>query len=358
MRGAGSFDPSALQEARRECNMTRAELAKAVGCGIRQISAYENGQVPEPARLRDLAEALKVPALTLMGSSAQQPSLANLRAAAGLTAQQAADALGMSRNTYRRFEHDGLRDQRNDQALIDACAQAFGVDRWDVISALSGRPAATRQRLGRRSLVDLTEAAATPAGDIELRRGDPRLTAIARGLGYPIDAVRPALINELRLIRKAAEQVVSAAAVAAWYGIAEEDDYTLRRHRNTLSRRQNSAWDRLARTLSGLLPQQDWAVLAELFRSSPQAVWVSTDFTSALSRLTQRGLVEPVPAGSIPAGEAETALTGATLHTLTAAGSNFYRYNHDAHRRVYPGVPAVLPRIPRFTAVSGAGTAS
>jgi transcriptional regulator with XRE-family HTH domain len=97
MRGKAPFDPAALESARRavrrpdrdRLGLSVDELAKRAGTSRRQVISYlKDGVVPEPARLRALAEAVEVDVRVLMGVT-DDMNLANLRRCAGLTLKTA-----------------------------------------------------------------------------------------------------------------------------------------------------------------------------------------------------------------------------------------------------------------------------
>jgi transcriptional regulator with XRE-family HTH domain len=99
MRGTVPFDPEALRQAqysvarpdRPTPGLSLTELAELVGTTRHQLSSYLHGRaVPEPPRLKALADAVGVPTSTLTGVADVDATLADLRRHAGLTLKTAA----------------------------------------------------------------------------------------------------------------------------------------------------------------------------------------------------------------------------------------------------------------------------
>jgi transcriptional regulator with XRE-family HTH domain len=130
------FDGGLLRRARlsvRRLDRPRAglsldELAARVGAVRALIIDYEAGRkVPGPARLVALAEAVGVRPEALSGVRAERAQLVDLRCWAGLTAEQAAGALGVSRWAYSNWEQRGVIPQGHDPVVFEsAAATLFG----------------------------------------------------------------------------------------------------------------------------------------------------------------------------------------------------------------------------------------
>ena len=105
-QGATGFDPQRLRTAREAASLTRGALAEAAGVHISSVSEWEAGrQVPRVETVAALARALRIePSALLQPIEGAAPTLERLRAAAGLSQQQAAEAAGMLRNTYSAVE--------------------------------------------------------------------------------------------------------------------------------------------------------------------------------------------------------------------------------------------------------------
>jgi transcriptional regulator with XRE-family HTH domain len=101
-QGATGFDPQRLRAAREAANLTRGALAEAAGVHVSSISEWEAGrQVPRVETVAALARALRIePSALLEPIEGDALTLERLRATAGLSQQQTAEAAGMLRNTY------------------------------------------------------------------------------------------------------------------------------------------------------------------------------------------------------------------------------------------------------------------
>ncbi|WP_344324332.1 helix-turn-helix transcriptional regulator [Kitasatospora putterlickiae] len=203
------FDAEALQRLRAIAlrpdgtgyGMTAAELAAAVGTTKAQILAYEQGrQVPEPPRIRALAEVFEVHPLALAGRPGGEMSLSELRRACGYRASDVVERLSVSPKVYRRFEVYGLTPARR-PTLVFEVAYLLALRSQSVERALRQSPrviervaqvAATLQRVRRHYVVNPEPWTAPHPGDAlvqELARllarspaSVARLTAFVFGL--------------------------------------------------------------------------------------------------------------------------------------------------------------------------------
>ena len=118
---------------RNHTGITQAELAARIGHqGPGAISQWERGQHRvDVSSLTNLAKALKVDPLDLLDPDATV-TLALLRARAGLSQAKAAEAVGISRNSWARIEA-GTRRIWPDE--LDAAARALGVNPARVLAA-------------------------------------------------------------------------------------------------------------------------------------------------------------------------------------------------------------------------------
>jgi transcriptional regulator with XRE-family HTH domain len=105
-QGATGFDPQRLRAAREAANLTRGALAEAAGVHVSSIGEWEAGrQVPRVETVAALARALRIePSALLEPIEGDALTLERLRATAGLSQQQTADAAGLLRNTYSAVE--------------------------------------------------------------------------------------------------------------------------------------------------------------------------------------------------------------------------------------------------------------
>jgi transcriptional regulator with XRE-family HTH domain len=125
------FDGGLLRRSRlsvRRLDRPRAglsidELAARVGAVRALIIDYEAGRkVPGPARLVALAEAVGVRPEALSGVAVERALLVDLRCWAGLTAEQAAGALRVSRWAYSKWEQQAAIPRGHDRVAFERAA--------------------------------------------------------------------------------------------------------------------------------------------------------------------------------------------------------------------------------------------
>lgn len=110
-----------VAELREAAGLSQGRLAELLGVRSRtQVWEWERGeQQPQPRVFARLAAVLEVDPLALLDVDAEDPPLAGLRLAAGLSLQELATASGLSYSTLRRLESGGTvtTDPRAPQAL-------------------------------------------------------------------------------------------------------------------------------------------------------------------------------------------------------------------------------------------------
>lgn len=116
-----------MAAARTTAGLTQQQLAQVVGTTQTRVSDWERGVMdPRPALMVELAAAVGIDALELLGADPAQPVLEDLRLAAGLTQQALAAAAGISLSRYRRIELGAIR--RDPPAeVIDRLARSLAV---------------------------------------------------------------------------------------------------------------------------------------------------------------------------------------------------------------------------------------
>lgn len=130
-------DPSALRLARENAGLTQHQLARLVGvAGGERISRWELGaSEPRPDLLVRLARALRTPPMVLLDIDPGSPDLRALRYAAGLSADQVAERVHVTKDTYLRWEA-GRWARPLAARNIDSLAQALGAGTAAVRAAL------------------------------------------------------------------------------------------------------------------------------------------------------------------------------------------------------------------------------
>ncbi|MEU9646493.1 helix-turn-helix transcriptional regulator [Streptomyces sp. NPDC048188] len=211
-RGLTHFSPTELRSHRTNAyamphrsSMTAEQLAHAVGATKAQVLAYENGHtVPDPVRVRALAQALQIPPWMLMDRDALQDwALADHRRAAGLRAQDVVERLGISPKNYRRFENEGIVPSRRPQ-FVDEVASALGIPRESVERAIDRTPAVRRRQARAFDLVVAMADRYVPSPGA-WRGPDPDdkdLIELAASYGRPVQRIRRVLTHELGELRQ------------------------------------------------------------------------------------------------------------------------------------------------------------
>lgn len=157
-QGAAEFDPGRLRAARMAAKLTQTALAAAADVHPNEVGYWEAGtRVPQVETVAALARALGVsPADLLEPSIGGRPTLRQLRVAAGLSQEQAADRAGLQKHRYAALERGEAA--RLTDAEIAALAHALdvGSDRARAAHAASRTdrlkaPAAERRSRRRSS---------------------------------------------------------------------------------------------------------------------------------------------------------------------------------------------------------------
>jgi transcriptional regulator with XRE-family HTH domain len=134
------LDGSKLRRVRLGRGLTMDQLAARTGgvVAARQVLEYERGRRRcDPGRLMVLCVALSVPAVSLSEVDADEAGLRDLRHWAGLTAHQAAAALGVSVWALLRAEAEGRLPRRVDRGrFVAAAGELYGQSVKIVESAL------------------------------------------------------------------------------------------------------------------------------------------------------------------------------------------------------------------------------
>ncbi len=155
-RNVPDFSAARLREHRIQRGLTQAQLAEAAGVPRQMITRLENASGAGPSRttLTKIAAVLGIrPAelldLTSSGADTPVPGLADLRALAGVTQNQAAQQLGRPRSWYAMLETGRIVDfphrlaQQLAQMLGTTIAAVEASHRCDVERASETAPTLT-----------------------------------------------------------------------------------------------------------------------------------------------------------------------------------------------------------------------
>lgn len=131
-------DGAALRRARVAKGLTQADVARAVHvAGGERVSAWEReAGFPDVRLVPVLAALLGVDPLSLLALPEGEVDLRGLRWSAGLTAEEVASRLHVSRNTFLRWE-SGARTMPRDEPLVETLAQVLNTSPEVVLGALT-----------------------------------------------------------------------------------------------------------------------------------------------------------------------------------------------------------------------------
>ena len=133
-----AFSGSRLAAARLAAGLTQERLASLLHTKQRRISDWERGMiVPRPDFVPKLAAAIGIDALDLLAVDPAAPLLEDMRMAAGLTMEQVAGTLGISRSQYRAMEIGATR-RDPPTGVVEQLAVLFAVPVVAVRQAIAG----------------------------------------------------------------------------------------------------------------------------------------------------------------------------------------------------------------------------
>jgi transcriptional regulator with XRE-family HTH domain len=130
------FSGVRLAAGRVAAGLTQDRLAQLLHTQQRRISDWERGVIaPRPELIPKLAAAIGMDALEFLADDHGAPSLEDMRLAAGLTMDEVAERLTVSRSRYRSIE---IGATRRDPApeLLEQLAVTFAVPVVTVLRAI------------------------------------------------------------------------------------------------------------------------------------------------------------------------------------------------------------------------------
>ncbi len=136
-----AFSGSRLAAGRLVAGLTQERLAQLMHTEQTRVSEWERGGVaPRPALIPRIAAAIGLDALEFLAGNSTSPSLEDMRLAAGLTMDELAAQIGISRNRYRGIEVGATRREPAKE-LVDALARVLAVPTTTVLRAIeTARP--------------------------------------------------------------------------------------------------------------------------------------------------------------------------------------------------------------------------
>ncbi|MDF3300561.1 helix-turn-helix transcriptional regulator [Streptomyces tropicalis] len=344
-RGLADFNPSALRDFRMNVHrrpdaeaMTAEALALAIGATKAQILAYESGhRVPDPVRVRALAQALRVHPWLLMNFKARHSSwtLADYRRGAGLRAQDVVSHLGVSPKNYRRFENEGIVPSRR-PLFVDEVATALGLPRKWLEQAIDRAPAVQRRQARAFELVVAMAERYVPRPGPW--RGpapdDPNLVELALSYGRSAQRIRRVLTYELGELRQKQVRAQRERVIA---------DYDTDPRRQAGARHAMERWTevydrglvRIPRRLEQFhrtaQPSDVWQLLVDLnnvdaSERSDSGIWTVTRLLCSDPGVLSPYLVERHTVEGVP------------VCRLSAAGASHVSTFGGLYAALYPGV--------------------
>jgi transcriptional regulator with XRE-family HTH domain len=136
-----AFSGSRLAAARHAAGLTQERLAQVMHTEQTRVSEWERGVLtPRPELMPKLAAAIGLDALEFLSADPASPSLEDMRLAAGLTMDEVAEKLGISRRRYRGVEIGATRRDPADD-VVENLARVFAVPATTVRQAIeAARP--------------------------------------------------------------------------------------------------------------------------------------------------------------------------------------------------------------------------
>ncbi|MFH8534775.1 helix-turn-helix transcriptional regulator [Streptomyces tendae] len=344
-RGLTHFSPSELRAHRMNiyarpgrASMTAEELAQAVGATKAQVLAYENGhRVPDPVRIRALAQALEIPTWGLMDRDTISAwTLADHRRAAGLRAQDVVEALSISPKNYRRFESEGIVPSRRPQ-FLDEVASALGVSRHTVERAIDRTPAVQeRQARAFQMVVAMADRYIPQPGPW---RGpapeDEDLSELAASYGRTVQRLRRVLTHELGELRQSYVRAQRERAVADYdTDLARQAGarYAYERWQEVFSRDLRRIPHRLERFHRTAQPSDVWQTLVDLYNADAVTLRREVGNWAVTSLLTTKPQTLP------PHFVVHGYIDDVAVCRLTADGTSHVQSFSGLYAALFPGV--------------------
>ncbi|MCC3774022.1 helix-turn-helix domain-containing protein [Streptomyces sp. UNOB3_S3] len=357
-RGRADFDGHALRvlRATRAVDgrlLSAAALAARVGTSKARILAYENNRsVPEPARIAELARVFKVPPDRLSASDARHLSVRDLRVHAGLTAEQVAASLGVSRRTYRDVESMARLPVRDDGTLRIRLAACLGVPLGRINRALHHHPLAIARRAQIADhLTALFQRAHRTHVPAVVTPDDERLRAVA-ALVQRVPTVVCRLVNN-ELVRY--RRLLRGQAMAELEAAYAEDEHAARQakeRRRRFTGLVETAPARSAEVLSSFLAEamsaRQWRAMVSLVDTGAEGIAVrhpSDADAGVWNALLERSFVTRVVHVE----------QGVHIHVLSSRGLNAMRGEFRMYACLYPRVATPLLFRHLLVATQGQG---
>ncbi len=131
-----AFSGSRLAAGRLAAGLTQQRLAQLMHTEQTRVSEWERGvMTPRPGLIPKIAAAIGMDALAFLAADSSVPSLEDMRLAAGLTMDELAEQVGISRYRYRGIEIGAVQREPADE-LVRRLAHIFAVPTATVRQAI------------------------------------------------------------------------------------------------------------------------------------------------------------------------------------------------------------------------------
>ncbi|MFC5220458.1 helix-turn-helix domain-containing protein [Streptomyces coerulescens] len=344
------FSGIRLRQARSNAGagaLSAEELAEKVGATKAQILAYENGQrIPDPPRIRQLADALEIPPLELANQSGMRSwQLADLRRANGLRASDLCASLGLKPHSYRRLETAGLTAEGR-YGLSQRLAVALGVSMRALERHLTNAPA-VRQRLEtlRRPLTAVIEEHLQPGRTSAPQAADQAVKEIAACYTRAATTMARILKQEVVTLREMRHRQALQAA-AAFYGATAEEQQRARRRMEGEEARISQLISSLPRRLDSFFRSQlapaSWETLSQLHLAHTKERALTMIAPAVAQDCALAPLIRPLERRSLEPGPG--------LYDISREGQRHYLSFKHWYQALYPWVDDSLRHFQQQTA--------
>ena len=342
-RGTIPFDPDAFRRyrgitaggaTRGDDIVSLAELARETGISRQQLTQYDQGRAhPELGTLRKLADALNLPTESLVAGWQNAP-LPLIRQVAGFSAEETAQLLGISRNTYRRLEIESILP-RGSMFYLEQLSTLFGMPRSSIYRAFYENERALASMvegatlLGRLSV--MSEAPSAEAADEDFSSIVKRISELLNA-SYRVTliCIEPIMRDRLRLLHLRAETQLRMR-----FSRTSEERYSAARVLDQLAERMVStnatAWQRLRTLVGEILPRKQWRAL----------VATASSRTGASAEAYSEDVWEMISGSKARYYNFVSLDSKGSAYYLTSHGIYFMRESNQRHQLLYPSVRKV-----------------
>ncbi|MFF2013508.1 helix-turn-helix transcriptional regulator [Streptomyces sp. NPDC058195] len=279
-RGTAKFDASILRQLRTSKEvggrlLSAADLAALLKTSKARVLAYEQEKsVPEPGRVREMANIFQVPARELYQArpAGHVDQIRDLRCYAGLTSAEFAQLIGLSRTTYRDIENRAVLPTHDDGTLPLKMATALRLPLGMIRRALDHHPAAVRRRaIVTAHLVEVFQLAKVTHRPALIDPDEELLIRIAEQLRRPASVVCRLVNHDLGRYRDLLRRhEIAQVNVAYAQGSREARVRTkeLEELRANIDRHPGAVAAAQLRFLAEAMSAQQWRMMVDLLQRS------------------------------------------------------------------------------------------